>query len=126
MTTDLNCPITGLEVGPVCERTKCMHNQSGSCYHQQVVALEGDAQAVAEFYDVSEAAVMKRVRDIQCALVANGWFEHITGRSILQGRMKDFDAAVDPMQAKEFASWRKTQFNFGQIIVMLVQLRARL
>ena len=126
MTSDLRCPIVGFEVGPTCSRTSCMHNSDGACSHQRMVDLEGDSIAVAEYFSVSELDVQKRVRDIQCALVASSWFEYINAVGLTDGRPRDFDAAVDPLQAKEFVSWNKSQFNFGQIIVMLVHLRQSL
>lgn len=118
-----SCPITGAFVGPSCATHGCMFNKDGMCAHAEVSGIEGDVNEVSGLYGVTVEAVNVRVQDIQIALVASRWFEHLTGRSILSGRAKDFLEAMDTRQEKSFREWNKSSFSFPQIIASLNQVR---
>ena len=126
MSSGFFCPITSTDIGPQCSKTGCMHNVAGTCNHQAMVNMEGDIAAVASHFCIDEVEVQRRVRDIQCALVADRWFEHINQVPLPEGHVKHFDAATDPKQAKEFAEWNQSAFNFGQILAMLLRMKAAL
>lgn len=120
------CPIVGAQIGPDCKVTGCMHNRSGSCCFVEALPLEGDVTATSQIYAVPVDEVQSRVIEIQLALVASSWFEHINQKPITDGRECDFRAAQDPRQGAEFTRWNTSSFSFGQVLSSLQLINTRL
>lgn len=120
------CPLTGLEVGPTCSLSSCLHNQAGSCAFTAMLPLEGDLEATASFFSVPVESITRRVTSIKLALVAAEWFEHINGKTVMYAKLQDFRAAQDPKQQSEFQDWNKSEFGFGPVIASLSTLASRL
>lgn len=120
------CPLTGLEVGPSCALSDCLHNQSGACAFTTMLPLEGDLEATATFFSVPVESITRSVASIKIALVAAEWFEYINGKTVMYGKHQDFRAAQDPKQQSEYTTWNTSEFGFGQVISSLSTLASRL
>lgn len=125
MTT---CPVlptlTLSTVGEECHVSACMNNINGFCCRTVLLQLEGDVQGVAKVKCTTTQTVEKAVDDARIAIVANSFFEHLLGKSVLEATDADFSTVGK--SAQSFQEWNTTPHTFPQITRILSIIHERL
>lgn len=119
------CPVDGNVLFSPCQKSDCMNNHDGNCAYAAVLSCEGDDEKTLSMFSVSAADLKARLKSIKTAIIAEEFFCHVTGRSVIEGREKDFLTVMD--SESSYVSWnRQITVPFSEIRSALATLKSRL
>lgn len=111
-------------VGEECPVSACMNNINGYCCRTVLLQLEGDAPGVAKVKCTTTQTIEKAIDDARTAIVANSFFEHLLGKSVMEATGADF--IVVAKSARSFQEWNTTPHTFPQVTRILSIIQSRL
>lgn len=111
-------------VGEECPVSACMNNINGYCCRNVLLQLEGDVTSIAKVKCTTTQTIEAAVDEARAAIVANSFFEHLLGKSVLEGTAADFTVAAK--SADSFREWNSTPHTFPQVTRILGIIQQRL